>query len=92
MSDQAERLSEDAKVAALEILALLRRASDDEDIATQIAEKVQSAIDNASDAHIGLLRHVAHILTPAAMNAEGSAAAIVRAVTALRDAGITSEP
>lgn len=90
MSDQP--LSFSAKQAALEILALIQRAGDDDDIATQIATKVQDAITNASDANVGVLRHLAHILTPAAMEAEGSGAAIVRAVTALRDAGITYEP
>jgi len=90
MSDQP--LSEAAKIAALEILALVHRAGDDDDIAKQIATRVQDAITSASDANVGVLRHLAHILTPAAMEAEGSGAAIVQAVTALRDAGITSEP
>lgn len=79
-------------MAALEILALLQHAGDDEHLDTQIAAKVQDAITNASDANVGLLRHLARILTPAAMNAEGSGAAIVRAVTALREAGIVYEP
>jgi hypothetical protein len=92
MPDQSQPLSEAAKIAALEILALVQRAGDDEDVATQIATKVQDAITSAGDAHIGLLRHVARILTPAGMNAEGSGAAIVQAVAALRDAGITHEP
>lgn len=92
MPDQFPPLSEAAKVAALEILALVRRAGDDEDLATQIATKVQDAITSAGDANVGLLCHVAQILTPAAMEAEGSGAAIVRAVAALRDAGITYEP
>jgi hypothetical protein len=89
MSDQP--LSPPAKQAALEILALLERAGDDEDVATQIATKVQDAIDSANDTHVGVLRHVARILTPAAMEAEGSGGAIVRAVTALREAGIVYE-
>lgn len=92
MSDQDQPPSESAKIAALEILAPVQRAGDDEDIATHIATKVQDAITSSQDTHVGLLRHLAHILTPAAMNAEGSAAAIVRAVSALRDAGITAEP
>jgi hypothetical protein len=91
MSDQSQPLSEAAKLAALEILALVQRAGDDEDVATQIATKVQEAITSTGDAQIGLLRHVARILTPAAMNAEGSGAAIVQAVAALRNAGITWE-
>jgi hypothetical protein len=90
MSDQP--LSPPAQQAALEILALVQRAGGDDDIATQIATKVQDAITSADDANVGLLRHLAHILTPAAMNAEGSGAAIVRAVSALRDAGIIYEP
>lgn len=89
MSDQP--LSLPAKQAALEILALLQRAGDDDDIATQIATKVQDAIDSANDANVGLLRHLAHILTPAVMEAEGSGAAIVRAVVALREAGFTAD-
>jgi hypothetical protein len=89
MSEQP--LSDAAKIAALEILALVRRAGDDDDVATQIATKVQDAITSASDANVGLLRHLAHILTPAALHAEGSGAAIVRAVAALRDGGITDE-
>jgi hypothetical protein len=92
MSDQFPPLSEVAKIAALEILALVQRSGDDDDIATQIATRVQDAITSASDANVGVLRHVARILTPAAMEAEGSGAAIVQAVTALRDAGITAEP
>jgi hypothetical protein len=92
MPDQFPPLSEAAKVAALEILALVQRAGDDEDLATQIATKVQDAITSASDLNVGLLRHVARILTPAAMNAEGSGAAIVQAVALLRDAGFEVEP
>jgi hypothetical protein len=92
MSDHPQLLSEAAKIAALEILALLQRAGDDDTIATQIATKVQAAIEHVDDTHVGLLRHVARILTPAAMNAEGSGAAIVQAVAALRDAGISDEP
>jgi hypothetical protein len=90
MPDQP--LSLPAKQAALEILALVRRSGDDEDLASQIATRVQDAITSASDANVGVLRHLAHILTPAAMEAEGSGAAIVRAVSALRDAGIVYEP
>jgi hypothetical protein len=92
MPDQS--LSLPAKLAALEILALVQRTNDltDADVVTSIGTKVQDAITSAGDAHIGLLRHVARILTPAAMNAEGSGAAIVQAVAALRDAGITHEP
>jgi hypothetical protein len=92
MSDHPQFLSDAAKIAALEILALLERAGDDDTIATQIATKVQAAIEDADDTHVGLLRHVARILTPAAMNAEGSGAAIVQAIVALRDAGISHEP
>jgi hypothetical protein len=48
MSDQP--LSDAAKIAALEILALVQRAGDDDDIATQVAAKVQHAIDNSRSA------------------------------------------
>jgi hypothetical protein len=92
MSEDRQFLSEAAQIAALEILALLQRAGDDDTITTQIATRVQAAIEYADDTHLGLLRHVAHILTPAAMHAEGSGAAIVQAVEALRDAGISYEP
>jgi mannose-6-phosphate isomerase-like protein (cupin superfamily) len=89
MSDQPLSLS--AKRAALEIMALLQRAGDEDDIAVRITERIQEAITDESDAHIGLLRHVAHVLTPAAMEGQNSAAAIVGAVVALRDAGISVE-
>lgn len=91
MPDQP--LSEPAKQAALEILALVQRTHDlnADDVVTSIASKVQDAITSADDARLGLLRHVARILTPAATEAEGSGAAIVRAVAALREAGITAE-
>jgi Spy/CpxP family protein refolding chaperone len=92
MLDQQRPLSEAAKIAALEILALIQRSGDDDDIARQIATRVQDAITSAGDANVGVLRHLAHILTPAAMEAEGSGAAIVRTVEALRDAGIIYEP
>jgi hypothetical protein len=91
MPDQS--LSLPAKLAALEILALVQRTNDltDADVVTSIGTKVQDAIDSAGDAQVGLLRYLAQTLTPAAMEAEGSGAAIVRAVKALRDAGITCE-
>jgi hypothetical protein len=63
MSDDAQFVSEAARIAALEILALLQRAGDDDTIAAQIATRVQAAIEHADDTHLGLLRHVARILT-----------------------------
>jgi hypothetical protein len=80
--------------AALEITALLQRTygvSLEPGHLIEIADKIERAITAASDAHIGLLRHVAKILTPAVMNAEGSGAAIVRTVTVLRDPGFVQE-
>jgi hypothetical protein len=93
MSDQP--LSLPAKQAALEITALVQRAYGlyiRPEHHLQIADNIEGAITSASDAQVGLLRHVAHILTSAAKEGEGSGAAIVRVVAALRDAGITYEP
>lgn len=80
-----------AKRAALEIAALIQRMSSDDDVITAIAERVQEAITDTEDERLGLLRHIAALLTPAAEEGEGSAAVIVRAVAALRDAGIVYE-
>jgi hypothetical protein len=64
---------------------------DDEDIATQIGIKVQDAITSASDANVGLLRHLARILTPG-RDGRGRQRRRHRAGGGAQDAGISYEP
>jgi hypothetical protein len=84
----------ESKRATLEIVAYLQRTHGlrvtPEDLRV-IDQKIDEAITSADDARLGLLRHLAEVLTPAAMDARGSGAAIVRAVAALREAGIADE-
>jgi hypothetical protein len=92
MPDQFPPLSEAAKIAALEILALLQRAGDDEDIATQVANRVQTAITSANDTNIGVMRQIMLVLGPGKPSCEGCSAEIGEAVHLLEEAGIRYEP
>jgi hypothetical protein len=76
----------------VEIAALLQRTYgvdvEDEHL-LRIAMHLDEAIMRASDTQLGVLRHLAQILTPAAHERGEGGPAIVQAVMALREAGIT---